>query len=641
MTRASELLENLNLLDEHERVEAKRSDELGRSLLETVCAFANEPGLDGGWVLLGVTREELALFPGYEVEGLEQPDKVSADLATQCATTFNQPVRIQITTEQLEGKAVIVAFVPEAQPHEKPVYFKSQGLPRGAFRRIGSTDQRCTEDDLLVLYQGRQIESYDAGIVPDGSMDDFLSETIAEYRDARAQANPDAEELRWSDEELLQALSCIRRNPQGQWQPTVAGLILFGKPVALRRCFPMTRVDYIRVPGREWVPDPEHRFDTIELRDPLFRLIRRAQAAVLDDLPKAFGLKEGELQRQDRPLIPQGVIREALVNAVMHRSYRSHSPVQVIRYANRLEIRNPGFSLKSPEHLGEPGSAPRNPKIAAVLHETRFAETKGSGIRVMRDKAAEAGLTPPLFESDRGNDLFVARFFFHHFLGEEDLHWLSRFRDLHLSNDEARALVMAREAGAIDNATYRDLNKVDTLTASAALRRFRDAGLLSQHGRGSATWYRPTTALMGEVGPAGAAPGADALSTNLDGLPSDPGGLSSNQAGLSSNPEAAIPGDNSARRLLLNELPGELAARVGALGKRSPPREVGNLVVALCALRPWPAEELALLMGRNVEYVRQNYLRPLMRAGRIAMTRPDAPNDPEQAYRAVPRPDAN
>src|SRR5690606_660373 len=202
-----------------------------------------------------------------------------------------------------------------------------------------------------------------------------------------------------------------------------------------------------------------------------------------------------------------------------------------------------------------------------------------------------------------GNDLFVARFFFHHFLGEEDLQWLSRFRDLHLSDDEARALVMVREAGAIDNATYRDLNKVDTLAASAALRRFRDAGLLSQHGRGSATWYRPTAVLMGGAGLAGVSAGPEVLSTNPGGLPSDPGGLSSNQADLSSNPETAIPEADAARAVLLNELPGELAARVGALGKRRPPREVGDLVVALCALRPWRAEELATLMARNSEYV--------------------------------------
>ncbi|OGB31177.1 MAG: hypothetical protein A3F78_05435 [Burkholderiales bacterium RIFCSPLOWO2_12_FULL_61_40] len=148
--------------------------------------------------------------------------------------------------------------------------------------------------------------------------------------------------------------------------------------------------------------------------------------------------------------------------------------MQIIRYANRLEIRNPGFSLKSQDHLGEPGSQLRNPKIAAALYDTRLAETKGSGIRVMRESMEQAGLTPPLFESDRGNDQFVARYFFHHFLGAEDIAWLAQFKDLHLSEDEAKALIVVREAGALNNGTYRELTKVDTLTASQALRRLRD-----------------------------------------------------------------------------------------------------------------------------------------------------------------------
>ena len=143
--------------------------------------------------------------------------------------------------------------------------------------------------------------------------------------------------------------------------------------------------------------------------------------------------------------------------------------MQIIRYANRLEIRNPGFSLKSQDHLGEPGSQLRNPKIAAALYDTRLAETKGSGIRVMRESMEQAGLTPPLFESDRGNDQFVARYFFHHFLGAEDIAWLAQFKDLHLSEDEAKALIVVREAGALNNGTYRELTKVDTLTASQAL----------------------------------------------------------------------------------------------------------------------------------------------------------------------------
>ena len=618
---AQELLEHLNLLDENERIEAKRAQESGRSMLETICAFANEPGLGGGWLLLGITREEIAQFPGYEVEGVPNPDKLSADLASQCASMFNQPLRVEIATETLDDKPVIVVFVPEAAPQDKPIHFKSTGLPKGAFRRIGSTDQRCTEDDLAVFYQSRQQESVDAGLVPDAELDDFDEAAFADYRQARAEANPDAEELRWTDIELLQALKAVRRDAAGQWKPTVAGLLLFGKPVALRRSFPMTRVDYIRVPGREWAPHPERRFDTVELRAPLFSLLRRTQAAILDDLPKAFGLEEGALQRSDRPIIPLRALREALVNALMHRSYRIHAPVQVIRYANRLEIRNPGFSLKSPEHLGEPGSMPRNPAIAAVLHETRFAETKGSGIRAIREAMDAAGLAPPLFESDRGQDQFVTQFLFHHFLGEDDIRWLAQFKDLHLSDEDARALIVVREAGAIDNASYRALNKVDALTASAALRRLRDAGLFSQHGRGSATWYQPTGKLLGEE--------SGTVSGKSDSLSSKPEPLSSKSDGLSSNPESP------ARNALLNELPGQLAARVGALGQRHPPEQVRDLVVALCQHRAWKAEELALLLSRNPETIRQNYLRPLLAEKRIVMTLPDTPNSPQQAYRGM------
>jgi ATP-dependent DNA helicase RecG len=65
------------------------------------------------------------------------------------------------------------------------------------------------------------------------------------------------------------------------------------------------------------------------------------------------------------------------------------------------------------------------------------------------------------------------------------------------------------------------------------------------------------------------------------------------------------------------------------------PQEIRDLVIALCHRRPWQVEELAELLGRNPETVRQNYLRPLLHAGRIAMTRPDKPNDPEQAYRSA------
>ena len=479
---AQKLFEHLQLLDETERIEAKTGREAGRSILETICAFANEPNLGGGWLLLGVASDEEAPFPGYVVVGVDNPGKLGSDLASQAAGMFNLP---------------------------------------------------------------------------------------------------------------------------------------------LRRCYPMLRVDYIRVPGRDWVPDPENRFETLDLRASLFRLIRRVTAAILDDLPKAFGLDEGELQRTDSPLVPQRVIREAVVNALMHRSYRVHAPVQIIRYSNRLEIRNPGFSLKSPEHLGEPGSVLRNPRIAAALYDARFAETKGSGVRVMRETCEQAGLAPPLFESDRGRDQFALRLFFHHFLGTADRDWLASFKALHLSEADARALVVARELGAMDNHTYREINKVDTLTASQALKHLRDRGLFEQKGRGPATWYKPTARMLGEGGEAphpNTRPGAHAS------LSSNPSPLSGNLLPLSGNLEG------ERRRALLNTLPGALAARAGTIGQRHPPQKVQELVVDLCRLRAWRAEELGCLLARNPETVRQSYLRPLLRAGRIRMTNPEKPHDPEQAY---------
>jgi ATP-dependent DNA helicase RecG len=127
------------------------------------------------------------------------------------------------------------------------------------------------------------------------------------------------------------------------------------------------------------------------------------------------------------------------------------------------------------------------------------------------------------------------------------------------------------------------------------------------------------------------------LSSNPPTLSSNPGALSSNLEPQDSNPRHPDQRDDPLadprRQALLNELPGALAARVGAIGKRHQPQEVQDLVVALCNHRPRQADEIAALLDRNAEAVRQNYLRPLLRAGRIAMTRPDKPNDPDQAYR--------
>ena len=603
------LLERLRHGDECHDLEAKRSSAIDTSIMETVCAYCNEPGLGGGYLLLGVARNEDLPFPNYEVVGISDPDKIQNDLANQCAERFNIAIRPRIWHANFEGKVVIIAFVSEVQPTEKPVFFKNRGLPKGAFRRIGASDQSCTEDDVSILFQSRGHNAYEDSVLEDMSIEsDFSDEAIQGYRQRRERINPMAPEIAWPKEKLLFALGATNRNKAGVYSPTICGLLCFGKETTLRRIAPMARVDYIRVPGKTWVENPDTRFDTLEMRGPLLMLIPRVITSILDDLPRGFALENG-IYRKDIPLIPDTVIREAVVNALMHRNYRTKQPVQIIRYSNRLEIRNPGCSLKPDDQLGEPGSVNRNEKIATILHECNLAETKGSGIRVMQELMERANLSAPYFESNRDADSFTLTLLTHHFMDANDIQWLSLFKDHELNPEEANALIFLKEFGAISNAAYREINKVDTLHASSSLRRLRSCGLLIQKGKGTATYY--------QGGPEFIASLASTAS------PSDSEGLSPKLEGLS--PKLDVEYFN------LEDLPQELRAMIERLGARAKPDMSHRVIAALCDYRALSKRQIARLIGRS-EVTTGDLLKEMLDTGALELVYPEAPSHPQQKY---------
>lgn len=619
MLSAAEIMERLRVADETTEIEAKQGGSAGKSALQTVSALANEPGLRGGYIVFGVAERDGGLFGStFDVVGVNDPGKTQSELATQCRNDLQPPVRPEIRVEQVDGKTVVIAHIAEAAAGEKPVFIKSEGLPQGAYRRIAGTDQHCTDDDVAVLYQGRSGVPYDATPVEGTTPSDIDPAAVREYRLRRAEVNRDASELRYTDEELLHALNATTVS-RGVTCLTIAGLMVFGKESALRRFAPMTRADYILAEGREWIGSPDARYSAVESRGPLMTLIPRLVQQVLADIPAAFSLAPGGIQRQDVPLIPRTVIREAIVNALMHRSYRVASPVQVIRYSNRIEIRNAGYSLKPEERLGEPGSLARNPSIAAILHEAGLAETKGSGIRTMRELMHTANLTPPFFESDRENDEFGLMLLVHHLLGEADVRWLEQFRESGLSDDEARVLVVLREAGAVNNAMYRDITGVETLAASRSLLRLRDAGILTARGKGRATYYTLSPEVVDTpVQPEGSAAKPEGFGAQPEGLAVQPEGL-----------EIALVG--------LGDLPTALAATVLSLGGKPRKGALWAAIERLCQWRDLRSADLANILGRNQNYLQSTHLSPMIASGRLTYTIPGNPAHPQQAYRAVER----
>lgn len=637
------IIDQLNQIDETTRIEAKRGSAIGPSIIESAIAFANEPRLDGGYILLGVVRDA-EVPPTYSVVGVENPEQLQNDFSSQCASMLNRRLRPEIETTYIDEKPVVGIYVPESPVSEKPIYLESEGLPRGAFRRIGAADHRCNDNDLREIYEDESRSSHDASVVPDAEREDLDLAALEDYRATRTQFNPNAEELKWSDEDLLQALKGLRKDHNGALRPTVSGVLLFGSQVALRRLFPLAaRIDYMRVPGTEWMEDPDRRFiHNIEIRAPLMQAIRRAQAAVLDDLPKSFSLAEGNLQRIDEPRIPQKALREAIVNAVMHRDYRRNSAVQIIRYANRVEIRNPGYSLVARDQLNAPNSETRNPAVANVLSDTRFAETKGTGIGVIRREMKRAGLETPQFETSREANRFVTTLYLHHFLDPEDIGWLAQFKDLRLSKAQVRGLVHAREEGRIDNETYRELNGIrDTLKASQDLRGLRKAGLLEMKEQSTATYYVPTEKLL-------AAP-TDEKQTELpfDGGTSraedEPlqgqGQTLQGESEISGVEDETLQGEEQTLQggdeTLQDVLPETLKATLQDLGAQVPQDDLRNLIQKLCRWRALSARELASLLNKNRYYIAQEHIGPMVEAGRLKRTIPEKPTHRNQKYRAT------
>lgn len=289
-------------------------------------------------------------------------------------------------------------------------------------------------------------------------------------------------------------------------------------------------------------------------------------------------------------------------------------PVQIRRYANRIEFANAGYSLKPEGELGLPGSITRNDKIASVLHEINIAETKGTGIRTMRDLMREANLTVPLIETDRGTNQFTLTFLTHHLFDKQDIEWLGHFKEFNLTNEEARTLIVIREMGAITNADYRTINCVDTLIASAHLRRLRDLGLLEQKGRGNATYYTPTQNLLFPD----KTPHMDSLSKGLTPHTSP------------EHEELATHTSSFEEQIDLNQA---LHEQIQKIGKRTPTDAVKKVIRLMCASRPFKPSEVALLLKRNQRYIRDYYLTPMIESGELELVFPDNPAHPQQAYR--------
>jgi ATP-dependent DNA helicase RecG len=207
------------------------------------------------------------------------------------------------------------------------------------------------------------------------------------------------------------------------------------------------------------------------------------------------------IYRVDQWEYPEEALREAVVNALVHRDYSEFArgmQVQVEMYPDRLLIRNPG-GLYGPVDVDSLGSvtvtSSRNRTLLKILEDMPYedghmvCENRGTGIARMFAALSEAGMEPPRFADDIST--FTAEFPNHTLLDDQALAWLASLGLGPLTRAQMTALALMRLGAVLTNSSYRTSTGVqDSRTAGRELKELVDLEAIEQIGTGGTTTYR-------------------------------------------------------------------------------------------------------------------------------------------------------
>jgi len=262
-------------------------------------------------------------------------------------------------------------------------------------------------------------------------------------------------------------------------RPTHAAVLLFGKEP--QRFLISSEVKCLHFHGMEVrKPIPSHQI----YKGTVFELVDQAVDFVLSKIARSVGTREHGPQAPVAYELPKEAVTEAIVNAVAHRDYASNGSVQVMLFADRLEVWNPGELPPSltPELLRVPhASIPRNPRIADPLYLVRYIEKAGTGTLDMIARCRDAGLPEPDFEQ-RGGQWVVTLW----------RDWLTAvvMDQLGLNETGRKLVTFIKTNKQVNNRVYQDLFHVSKATATRHLEALARKGVIQRIGTtGKGTYY--------------------------------------------------------------------------------------------------------------------------------------------------------
>lgn len=347
-----------------------------RDLANAEIAFANA---EGGTIVVGLGADR--------IEGIDSQGERMNDLR-QAAMDYSEPLVRAVTREVecvndagIPDHLLVVEIEPSTVVHNNP--------RDDVYLRVGDETRRLS-------FAQRQELTYDKGqSVFDGTAVQNLSEDDLDWERIYGWAEP----LGAADPERLMRRRGLLRDDE----VTAAAVLLFGKEPQVS--FPNAYVRVLRFRGTErQTGGRQQLIDDQAFDGPIDEILTRATAVVRDLLPTARRLSASG-RFANMPLLPEGAWLEAIVNAVVHRSYSlGGDHIRVDVFDDRIEVASPGRfpGLAEASDPREAMRFARNPRIARVCTEQGWAQELGEGIRRMFEEMALFGLPAPSYQQTAG-----------------------------------------------------------------------------------------------------------------------------------------------------------------------------------------------------------------------------------------------
>ena len=384
---------------ESQTLEVKAADQgCPHRLYDTLSAFSNQDS--GGVILFGLDESR-----GFEIVGVYDLQDLQKKVTEQC-NQMVPPVRAIFTTVELEGRYLCAAEIPSVDLTERPCYYSGTGRIKGSYVRVGDADLPMTDYEIYSYESFRSHQHDDVRAVDRASMALLDAEQLQTYVLRMREERPGFSRL--SQEQTYEMLAITRDGA-----PTLAAVLNFG--LYPQGCFPQLALTAVVVPGKEigeTGPDGARFANNKRIEGTLQAMLSEAITFCLRNMRVRTVIDPGTGERRDVPEYPIEAVREAVLNALIHRDY-SHftegTPIQMNFFADRLEIRSPGglYGRMTVEDLGRARPDLRNPALATMSEFLLHTENRYSGIPTIRREMAALGLPEPVFENRRNEFVVI------------------------------------------------------------------------------------------------------------------------------------------------------------------------------------------------------------------------------------------